>query len=102
MAVELPPAVVPSDHSAHNSIGHPGHRLSLRGRLVLLVLAVMVPLLVFLVGFQYHEYREDIADGGERNLALAHSMALLIDEELQERVIALRTLAISRRLAAND
>jgi hypothetical protein len=76
--------------------------LSLRWRLVLLVVASVVPLLGFMLGYQFQEYREDVANTGQQTLALARSMSLLIDQELQERVAVLQSLTVSRALHAGD
>ena len=77
-------------------------RLSLRWRLVLLVVASVVPLLAFSLGNQYLEYREEVANTGNQTLALARSISLLIEDELQARIAALQTLTVSRRLQAGD
>jgi PAS domain S-box-containing protein len=76
--------------------------LSLRWRLMLLVLAAVVPLLVFTAGHQYSEYVDDIAATGTRTMTLAHSMAALVEEELQARVASLETLASSGALRRGD
>ena len=95
---------VPSDHPVDvRSPQSPTRRgLSLRWCLVLLVVASVVPLLVFSVGYQYLEYREDVANTGRQTLALARSMALSIDQELQTCIVALKTLTVSRALQAGD
>jgi two-component system sensor kinase FixL len=69
--------------------------LSLRGRLVLLVIGSIVPFMAFILGFQYVEYRNDVADTGRQTLALARSMAMLVDGELQSRIAVLQALALS-------
>src|SRR5579862_1278612 len=76
--------------------------LSLRTRLILLVMASVLPLLVFTVVRRYADYQESLAQIGERNLALARSMALLLDEELQVRIAALRAIARAPALQASS
>jgi hypothetical protein len=78
------------------------HRLSLRWRLMLLVVTAVVPLLVFVLGYQYSEYRQDIDATGDQLLTLARSMAQLVDVELQARISALETLATSSALESGD
>jgi PAS domain S-box-containing protein len=70
----------------------------LRWRLILLVVAGIVPLLAFSLGNQYLEFRVDTATDRKRMLALAHSMALAVDGALEARVIALQTLATGEAL----
>ena len=76
--------------------------LSLRGRLVLLVIGSIVPLMAFILGFQYVEYRKDVASTGRQTLTLARSMAMLVDEELQTRIAVLQALAMSAPLRDGD
>jgi PAS domain S-box-containing protein len=76
--------------------------LSLRWRLICLVVIAVVPLLIFNLGHQYSEYREDVAATGSRTLALAQSMSQLVEEELQARIATLQTLALSPSLQAGD
>ncbi len=76
--------------------------LSLRWRLVLLVVASVVPLLAFSLGNQYLDYREEVANTGNQTLALARSISLLIEDELQARIATLQTLTVSRRLQTGD
>jgi PAS domain S-box-containing protein len=96
-------AVAHSDGSAAGQ-GPSARRngVSLRCRLVLLVLASVVPLFVFSLGHQYLEYRRDIAATGPRTLTLARSLSLLVEEELQLRIAALETLATSTALQEGD
>src|ERR1700733_351803 len=72
--------------------------LPLRWRLILLVIAGVIPLLLFILGYQLLEYLRDVDTTGLRNLALARSMAQLVDEELQSRIAVLQELATSRAL----
>src|SRR6266851_2647313 len=76
--------------------------LSLRWRLVLLVVAGVVPLLAFSLAHQYLEYREDVATTGRQTLAVARSMSLLVEQELQARIATLQTLTVSHALQAGD
>ncbi|MBI3517699.1 MAG: PAS domain S-box protein [Proteobacteria bacterium] len=71
-------------------------------RLILLVLASIVPLIVFTIARRYFDYQESVASISERNLALARSMALLVDDELQTRVVALRVLSRTITLQTGD
>src|SRR5260370_22119510 len=78
------------------------HRLSLRWRLVLLVVAAVVPLLAFTLGNQYLQYREEVVNTGKQTLALARSMSLVVEDELQARIAALQALTVSRPLQTGD
>src|SRR5207244_2478444 len=64
--------------------------LSLRWRLVLLVVAGVVPLLAFTLGHQYLQYREEVAATGRQTLALARSMSLVVEQEMRARIAALQ------------
>src|SRR5579862_1417884 len=76
--------------------------LSLRGRLVLLVLGSIIPLLTFILGSEYVDYRHEVAATGERALEVVRGMSELLDEELQTRIKILQTLAVARSLKAGD
>jgi two-component system cell cycle sensor histidine kinase/response regulator CckA len=76
--------------------------VSLRGRLVLLVAASILPLLALGFWLQYTEYRNDLDDTGRQTLDLARSLARQVDQELQRRVTALQVLAQSRTLQLDD
>jgi PAS domain S-box-containing protein len=76
--------------------------LPLRWRLMLLVVVAVVPLLIFVLGYQYSEYSADVAATATHMEVLARSSSQLIEEELQARVLAMQTLATSRSLAEND
>src|SRR5216684_2425685 len=93
-----------SDRLSGLSVPQPRVRrhLSLRWRLVLLVVASVVPLLAFSLGNQYLEYREEVANTGYQTLALARSMSLVVEDELQARIAALQALAVSHPLEAGD
>jgi signal transduction histidine kinase/ActR/RegA family two-component response regulator len=77
-------------------------RLSLRQRLILLVLAGVVPLLAFSLGRQYFVYEAELAETGREKLLLARGMRLAIEEALQARIAVLRAIALSRRLREGD
>jgi PAS domain S-box-containing protein len=91
-----------ADHLPDTALLAVSHGLSLRGRLVLLVLVSIVPLLGFFLGRQYLEYRENVEATGQRILTVASSISLLIDDELQAQIAALETLAVSRFLQDGD
>jgi PAS domain S-box-containing protein len=76
--------------------------LSLRWRLVLLVVASVVPLLAFSLAHEYLGYRKDVATTGRQTLAIARSMSLLVEQELQARIATLQTLTVARALQAGD
>ena len=76
--------------------------LSLRGRLVLLVVASLLPLLVLSLWLQYVEYRNTVASTGRQTLDLARSLAHQVEQDLQQRVTALQVLAQSRALRLDD
>src|SRR5437867_2074268 len=76
--------------------------LSLRWRLVLLVVAGVIPLLAFSLGHQYLQYREEVAATGRQTLALARSMSLVVEQEMQARIAALQALTVSRPLQTGD
>ena len=67
--------------------------LSLRWRLLLLVLTSIVPLLVFALAYQYKQLRNDVDNTGRQNLALARGLAFLVENQLQADIDALGVLA---------
>src|SRR5579872_6645614 len=87
-------------------VGKPRSRisrgLSLHTRLVLLVVASVVPLFAFSLGREYLAYREAVSSTGEQTLALARSMALVVEQELQTRISVLKVLALSPTLELGD
>ena len=91
VSADHPDGALPPQARAHR--GAP-----LRWRLVLLVVASVVPLLGFALGYQYVEYRTDIAATGDQILTLARSMTQVVDALLQARISALETLATSSAL----
>jgi signal transduction histidine kinase len=76
--------------------------LSLRARLLLLVLASIVPLFAFSLASQYLQYRDAITAAGRQTLDLARGLSLLVEQELQTRMVALQVLALSPALRSND
>ncbi|HUA51383.1 MAG TPA: cache domain-containing protein, partial [Candidatus Sulfotelmatobacter sp.] len=77
-------------------------RLSLRARLLALVVTSILPLFSFAIVWQYIEYREAIASTGERTLALARSLVLGLDEVLDKHIAIVEVLARSPALEAGD
>jgi signal transduction histidine kinase/ActR/RegA family two-component response regulator len=76
--------------------------LSLRARLLLLVVASLMPLLAFSLVSQYLEYRQAVAATGQQTLELARSMTLVVERELQARMVALQVLALAPTLRGDD
>ncbi|WP_090561792.1 PAS domain-containing protein [Belnapia rosea] len=76
--------------------------LTLRARVVLLVLAVATPLLALagVVAWDQHKVERERADASV--VALAHGTALLVDREFAAAERVLRTLAASGALARRD
>ena len=77
-------------------------RLSLRARLILLVVVCMVPLITFTLSRRYVDYEDAVASSGKQTLELARSMSLAVAEELQTRIATLQVLALSQRLRDGD
>nr|WP_294559935.1 PAS domain S-box protein [uncultured Rhodopila sp.] len=76
--------------------------LSLRARLLLLVVASVVPLVCMGVFREYWDYRVEREQVYERLRTIARGMAVAVERELQLRVSALETLATSPALQADD
>jgi hypothetical protein len=76
--------------------------LSLRARLLLLVVASIMPLLAFSLGSQYLQYRQAVAATGEQSLELARSLVQVVEQELTARMVALQVLALSPLLRTRD
>ncbi|MBI3512803.1 MAG: hypothetical protein HY060_01855 [Proteobacteria bacterium] len=66
------------------------------------MLASAVPLIAFTVARRYVDYDEAVASTGQRTLALARSMALVVEKELEARITALQVLAASSVLEAGN
>ena len=77
-------------------------RLSLRARLLLVVVASLVPLIVFTLGRRYADYQDSIAASGQHTLELTRVATLAVESELQARIAALQALAVSRPLRDGD
>jgi PAS domain S-box-containing protein len=76
--------------------------LSLRARLLLLVVASVVPLVCMGVFREYWDYRVEREQVYERLRTMARGMAVAVERELQLQVSALETLATSPALQAGD
>jgi signal transduction histidine kinase len=76
--------------------------LSLRWRLLLLVLTSIVPLLVFALAYQYKQYRNEVDYTGSQNLALARGLAIRVENQLHADIDALGVLAGSESLRRGD
>ncbi len=76
-----------------------GRRLSLRSRLILLVLATIVPLTAFTVVRRWIDYNDDLAAAGQKTLELARSLAIAIEKDIEGRISTLEVLAQSNALA---
>ncbi len=79
-----------------------GDRLSLRARLLLLVVASIVPLVGMGTIAEYLDYRASKVRMYEGLLATARGTAFAVELELQLRVSALETLALSPALQTGD
>jgi signal transduction histidine kinase/CheY-like chemotaxis protein len=76
--------------------------LSLRWRLLLLVLTSIVPLLVFALAYQYKHFRNDVDNTGRQDLALARGLSFLVENQLQADIDALGVLAGSESLRRGE
>ncbi|HEY4174435.1 MAG TPA: PAS domain S-box protein [Rhodopila sp.] len=98
----------PADGASAEPVRRPGRRfgwrsdLSLRSRLILLVMACIVPLGVTGLARRYLDYREGRAAVYDGLLTTAHGTAIAVERELQLRVSALETLALSPALQDGD
>ena len=77
-------------------------RLSLRARLILLIVATIVPLTAFTLARRYFDYQEAIESAGEKTLALTRSLSIAVEKDLQARIAALQVLTLSRPLRDGD
>lgn len=77
-------------------------RLALKARLVLLVLAAVLPMLALELGSIYLDFRASRAVAGDRALTLARGLAQAVDSAIRTRIAVLEVLAQSRSLAAGD
>ena len=76
--------------------------LSLRARLILLVIASLVPLLGFSLGREYLEYEAEFNHTRQRTLVLARGMARTIEQEIHAHIVVLEALAQSTSLRSGD
>ena len=99
------------DHSLGQKRGQetdPGSRVqvqrsvSLKSRLVLCAAGIVLPLLLFFGAVTAVEFRSERDRASQRLLELARGMAQTVDLELQARVLALRSLALSPALQTGD
>ncbi|MBV8923588.1 ATP-binding protein [Bradyrhizobium sp.] len=77
-------------------------RFSLRARLMMLVIASVVPLVAFTLARGYLDYHNAVTDAGRKTLELAHSLALSIEKQQQARIAVLEVLAMSNALRRGD
>ena len=82
--------------------GRIARRLSLRARLVLLVIVSIVPLTAFTLARLYFDYQEAVTSSGEKSLELARSLSAAVGKDLQARIAVLQVLALSRSLRDGD
>jgi signal transduction histidine kinase len=77
---------------------------SLRGRLTLLVIVAVLPLLCLVLAEVYLTYRSDRArfSGRAQDYAHAHALSQALQADHQVRMAALQTLALSPALRAGD
>jgi PAS domain S-box-containing protein len=73
----------------------PRRRLSLRARLILLVLATVVPLTASTIFHHWQDYRDGLADAGRKTLELSRSLAIAVEKDLEGRIAALEVLGQS-------
>src|SRR5579864_1596350 len=77
-------------------------RLSLRTRLMLLVVAGVIPLVLFTLLRGYLDYRDAVSGAGQKTLELARSLALAVEKQQQARIAVLEVLAQSDALRRGD
>ena len=77
-------------------------KLTLRARLLLLVLAGVLPFLGFHLASIYRGVQEDRTKVGQHGLDLSRVLAKAVEAELRTRIATLEVLALSRALAADD
>ena len=75
---------------------------SLQGRLALLVVATVLPLLAFSLTEIYLRYKTERENFGERTLHLARAVARMVEADHQMRMVGLQALALSPALQAGD
>jgi hypothetical protein len=77
-------------------------RFPLRARLMMLVIASVIPLVALTLVRGYLDYHKAVADAGRTTLALAHSLALSVEKQQQARIAVLEVLALSNALRRGD
>ena len=77
-------------------------RLSLRARLLLLVVATILPLTGFTLARRYFDYRDSVENAGRKTLELSRSLAVAVGKDLHARIAVLQVLARSRSLAEGN
>ena len=77
-------------------------RLSLRARLMLLVVASVVPLVAFTLVRGYLDYQDAVIGAGRKTLELVRGLALAVEKQQQERIAVLQVLAQSDALRRGD
>lgn len=80
----------------HRSFAFPAR--SLRGRLTLLVAAVVLPALVFAAGLSWQTYRRERASLMQQTEGTARALRLVLEGFLREKEALLRGLVVSRNL----
>ncbi|WP_043366732.1 hypothetical protein [Belnapia sp. F-4-1] len=78
------------------------HRLTLRARMALLVLAGVVPLSAYDLGVVYLGYARERERASSQALDLARAISGAVEAELRASTAALGVLALSRALRAGD
>jgi PAS domain S-box-containing protein len=87
-----------SPEAAATSLAQPRRASSLRARLMLLVILAVSPLVLFDIGYQYKEYKDDVARTIAETLSDTRSMSLQVEKELQARIAVLGALATAGNL----
>jgi signal transduction histidine kinase/ActR/RegA family two-component response regulator len=87
--------------AAGRTVGGRFH-LSLRARLVLLVVVSIVPLVSFTLSRRYADYETAIERAAQNTKELSRSLAQAVERELLGRVTVLEVLALSARLHEGD
>lgn len=80
----------------------PWRTLSIRVRLVLLVLTLLIPALLLTAGLLLGLEREAYRTQERQLAATARTLALVVDARIGEQVAALQALSVSTRLASGD
>jgi two-component sensor histidine kinase len=97
-----PKAFPPSVLSVVKAVPSRLPRTRLRGRLALLVLASVLPLIGFGLADVWADYRAERARALVQEVELARDLAAAVGAEIELRIAALEVLALSRSLRAGD